>query len=141
MKGVEYKVVPAPREAKRRRGAKNKAEALALAIQDLIAEQVAEGWDYVRADLIPCVERPGFLQRRIELHRAMLVFRKGAAAARPVEPAYHSARAEPRPGPVRTSPAAEDEPLELAGSETRSGNDRREADAPLPFRPLGSAND
>lgn len=130
MQGIEYKVVPAPRKARSVRGARTKADAMARALEEILREEAAAGWEYVRADLIPCEEKAGFFSRAVELHRAMLVFRKvPVAAPRPeLRPEPVPVRAEPEPYPLRTA---------------RAGEPQRgfAEPAPLPFRPLGSATD
>lgn len=155
MQGVEYKVVAAPRRAKPVRGARGKAEAMARALEDILQEEAAAGWEYVRADLIPCEEKPGFFARRIELHRAMLVFRKlppAAPAPRPLE--QPAERAEPvRSDHVRVEHARTDrmrddqEPYPLRSPREPGREPAREPErafaepAAVPFRPLGSATD
>ncbi len=157
MKGIEYKVVPAPRRARSVRGVKGKAEQFARNLQDIITEEARGGWEYVRADLIPCEEKPGFFSRRQEIHRAMLVFRKlppapaptvMAAAPEPArgprfDPVERPARQpQPQPQPQQAQPEPEEEPFELRSSQSHPSEPaRRTEPAPMPFRPLGSAND
>ena len=58
MNHYEYKVVPAPRRAKRVRGVKAAEELFALTLTDAINEVARQGWEYVRAEHLPA-EAPG----------------------------------------------------------------------------------
>ena len=145
MKGIEYKVVPAPRKAKPRKGARGKPEALARAMEELIKKEAGAGWEYLRADLIPCEERRSFFSRPIEMHRAMLVFRKLPPVVEvPRDASWDGARARPVREQPRFDPAPEpagEEPFELRSAVRAEERAEERPAAPLPFRPLGSAND
>lgn len=85
----EYKVVPAPNRGQRRRGLRTGPERLAATLEDVIAEETAGGWEYLRADVLPMIESGGFLSRRREVQCAVLVFRR-------VLGAEEGARTDPR---------------------------------------------
>lgn len=116
MNRFEYKVVPAPRRGEKARGVKSTEDRFALALTSLMNRLGAEGWDYVRADALPCDERVGLTGTKTAFQN-MLVFR------RPLE-AVEEAEAPPTP-------------LRLAHEEIAV----EDAPAPQPIPPLrlGSA--
>ena len=75
MELYEYKVVPAPVRAEKARGAKTSAERFALTLNGLMNQLGAEGWEYIRADTLPCEERAGLTRTRTTFQN-MLVFRR-----------------------------------------------------------------
>jgi hypothetical protein len=85
MQNFEYKVVPAPVRGERERGVKTVAERFGVALSNLMNSMAAEGWDYLRADTLPCEERVGFTGRATAFQN-MLVFRRSLAggASQPV---------------------------------------------------------
>jgi hypothetical protein len=110
MQRFEYKVVPAPRRGEKARGVKSTEDRFALALTSLMNQMGAEGWDYVRADALPCDERVGLTGTKTTFQN-MLVFRRlvgaVASAPQPVEPAAETvpvlriAPAEPAAPPLR----------------------------------------
>lgn len=72
----EYKTVGGPERGKRKRGCKTASERVAAAMEELIRAEAADGWEYVRTDLVPVEERTSWLGRRQTLHCAVLVFRR-----------------------------------------------------------------
>ncbi|RDC74540.1 DUF4177 domain-containing protein [Rhodovulum sp. 12E13] len=80
MTRYEYKVVPAPVQGRKARGVKGTAGRFAHALETLMNELGAEGWEYVRADTLPCEERTG-LTGRTTTYQNMLVFRRPLGAA------------------------------------------------------------
>lgn len=79
MQRYEYKVVPAPRRGEKARGVKTTEDRFALALSGLMNRFGAEGWDYVRADALPCEERVGLTGTKT-VYQNMLVFRRALAA-------------------------------------------------------------
>ena len=79
MTRFEYKVVPAPRRGEKARGVKTTEERFALALTGLMNRLGAEGWDYVRADALPCEERVGLTGSKTSFQN-MLVFRRNLDA-------------------------------------------------------------
>lgn len=75
-----YKVVPAPRRGEKARGVKTTPDRFALAMTSLMNQMAAEGWEYLRADTLPCDERVGLTGLKTTF-QALLVFRKPADAA------------------------------------------------------------
>ncbi len=92
MQAYEYKVVAAPDRGEKARGVKSGVDRFAHALQTLMNGLGRDGWEYVRADTLPCEERTGFTGRATVYHN-LLVFRR--AAARDAAPA--AADDAPRP--------------------------------------------
>lgn len=115
----EYKVVPAPHRGERAKGVKGTEARFALSLGNTINAQAAEGWEYVRAETLPCEERSG-LTGKTTTFMNMLVFRRAVEVAAPVE--------VPVETPVVVSDDAEtgDEPVMngSADSETPAETDR-----------------
>lgn len=79
MQQYEFKVIPAPRKADKVKGLKSVEDRFANALMQLMNRLGAEGWDYVRADVLPCDERVGLTGKATNFHN-MLVFRRPVAA-------------------------------------------------------------
>lgn len=75
MGGVEYRVVPAPKRGVKARGARTGEERFAAALSEVMNALGAEGWDYVRSDVLPCEERQG-LTGRATVYHTVMVFRR-----------------------------------------------------------------
>lgn len=75
MQRFEFKVIPAPKRGEKARGVKTTEERFALALTSLMNQLGAEGWDYVRADALPCEERAGFTSTKTTFQN-VLVFRR-----------------------------------------------------------------
>ena len=75
MQRFEFKVIPAPKRGEKARGVKTTEDRFALALTNLMNQMGAEGWDYVRADSLPCEERSGFTSTKTTFQN-MLVFRR-----------------------------------------------------------------
>lgn len=106
MQRFEYKVIPAPKRGEKARGVKTTEERFAYALTNLMNALGAEGWDYVRADALPCEERVGLTGTRTTFQN-VLVFRRliGAAASDPAAPARLLLQ-DPPPAPApRLGPA------------------------------------
>lgn len=79
MQRFEYKVIPAPKRGEKARGVKTTEERFAYALTHVMNNLGAEGWDYVRADALPCEERVGLTGTKTTFQN-MLVFRRVIAA-------------------------------------------------------------
>ena len=75
MQRFEYKVIPAPKRGEKARGVKTTEERFAYALTLLMNELGADGWDYVRADALPCEERVGLTGTKTTFQN-VLVFRR-----------------------------------------------------------------
>lgn len=78
MTRYEYKVLPAPKRGEKVRGLRGTEARFAHALEVLMNEQGAEGWEYQRTDTLPCEERVGFTGRTTTFQH-VLVFRKSVA--------------------------------------------------------------
>jgi hypothetical protein len=126
MPRYEYQVVPAPRRGEKARGAKTTEERFALALTRLMNDLGRDGWEYLRADTLPCEERAG-LTGKTTAFQHMLVFRRAAAQA---QAAPAQAGASPRLA----------EPLAIAALEGSAPPIAARADdAPSAAPPLGPA--
>lgn len=101
MQRFQYKVVPAPRRGEKAKGAKTTEERFAVALTQVMNALGAEGWDYVRADTLPCDERAGLTGVKTS-YQNMLVFRRPLVGADAAEP-----DAAPMPAALRIAPLAE----------------------------------
>lgn len=79
MTAYEYRAVPAPRRGASGQGVKGGAAKFANAVTILMNEMGAEGWEYLRADTLPCEERQGLTSKTVKYH-SMLVFRRALDA-------------------------------------------------------------
>lgn len=123
MQRYEYKVVLAPARGDKARGLKGTGERFAHSMTRLMNEMAADGWEYQRADTLPCEERSG-LTGRVTTYQNLLTFRRlvaeaavgelsrevqiaNAPTAVPVQdkPAQVAALATPASGPRITGPA------------------------------------
>jgi hypothetical protein len=83
MAQFEYKVVPAPVKGEKVRGAKTTADRFAITLTTLMNDLGRDGWEYQRADTLPCEERVGFTGRQTTFQH-MLVFRRAVVVEAPV---------------------------------------------------------
>lgn len=127
MQRFEYHVVPAPRRGEKARSARTTEDRFALALTTLMNSLGQDGWDYVRADTLPCDERAGLtgtkttFQNVLVFRRpiralgdelperpAMRIFTADVAAPAPkLGPAEMPAGAAPAVGPAKGDLAAE----------------------------------
>ncbi len=82
----EYKTVGAPEKGKRKKGARSKSDKVAAAFEEILGAEAVDGWEYMRTDLVPVIERSGIFSRPQETHRAVMVFRR--ALERPDAPLH-----------------------------------------------------
>ena len=83
MQKFEYKAVPAPHTGKSGKGIKGTTAKFANHLTQVINEMAAQGWEYQRADTLPCEERSG-LTSKVTKFQNVLVFRRELAATAPV---------------------------------------------------------
>ncbi|MCB6176519.1 DUF4177 domain-containing protein [Rhodobacter sp. Har01] len=117
MQLYEYKVVPAPRRGEKARGVKSTEERFALTLTMLMNDLARDGWDYVRADALPCDERVGLTGSKTTFQN-MLVFRRSLGAAAPAEPVSSPLVAIPF---LRADPDDTGAPVRLGTPEAREG--------------------
>lgn len=80
MQRFEYKVIPAPKRGEKAKGAKSTEDRFAYALTQVMNSLGAEGWEYVRADTLPCDERVGLTGTKTTFQN-MLVFRRAVSEA------------------------------------------------------------
>lgn len=83
MPGYEYKVIPAPKKPSRIKGVRGTEAKFAASLAEIMNGLGRDGWEYQRADTLPCEERAG-LTRRTTVFQNVLVFRR-EIADEPVE--------------------------------------------------------
>lgn len=105
MTAFEYRVVPAPKRGVKAKGAKTAEERFAVALAEVMNALGAEGWDYVRSDMLPCEERSG-LTGKATVYHTVLVFRRDTAAAAVVAPAMAPVAAPVAAAPTPAAVAA-----------------------------------
>ncbi|MDK3017958.1 DUF4177 domain-containing protein [Pseudodonghicola flavimaris] len=79
MPRYEYKVVPAPSKGTKAKGVKTPESRFALSIETTLNQMGAEGWEYLRAELLPSDERSGLTGSTVNW-RNVLVFRRAVEA-------------------------------------------------------------
>lgn len=107
MQRFEYKVIPAPKRGEKARGVRTTEDRFALALTHLMNDLGADGWDYVRADALPCDERAGWTGTRtvflnVLIFRRPIVDLNEAPESRPV---FHLSHEMPAAPPPRLGPA------------------------------------
>ncbi|TMV07940.1 DUF4177 domain-containing protein [Ruegeria sediminis] len=141
MTRYEYKVVPAPQKGTKAKGVKTVEGRFALSIEQALNQMGAEGWEYLRAELLPSEERSGLTGSTVNW-RNVLVFRRALedeAEVPVVEFPAQAASAIPlaRPvrgpdsvkAPARISEAANDPPMSLKPKKEAGAADE-DGDAP-----------
>lgn len=87
----EYRVIPAPLRGKKAKGLKTSSERFSFALQDVMNEQSADGWEYHRAETLPFEERSR-MGRKSSSFQSVLIFRRlllpEEAGNTPAEPYY-----------------------------------------------------
>ena len=91
----EYKVIPAPTRGLKAKGVKTSEDRFANALETEINTLAAKGWEYVRADTLPCEQREG-LMSKTTIYQNMLVFRR-AKAAKDAAPAFSAPKVSAAP--------------------------------------------
>lgn len=79
MRKFEYKAIPAPVQGTKARGVKTTEDRFALSFTNALNEMAEEGWEYVRAETLPAVERKGLTGSQ-QTYQNILIFRRLEAA-------------------------------------------------------------
>jgi hypothetical protein len=79
MAEYEYKVVPAPTKGVKAPGIKAGEARFAHTVEALLNARAAEGWEYLRSDILPSDERQGLTSTQT-IYRTLMVFRRMKAA-------------------------------------------------------------
>ncbi len=75
MQAYEYSAIPAPARADKNRALKTSGERFGATLAAVMNRMAAEGWEYLRADVLPCEERSGLTSRTTVWHN-LLIFRR-----------------------------------------------------------------
>ncbi len=108
MPRYEYKVIPAPAKGRKAKGVRTPEARFSLAIETTLNDMGADGWEYLRAELLPSDERSGLTGSTVNW-RNVLVFRRlkdGAAEA--FQPRLMEAPDLTAPYPTAPDPIAPD---------------------------------
>ena len=92
MTHYDYKVVPAPKRAKKVRGVRSGDELFALTLTDAINEVARQGWEYVRVEHLPAEAPGGWFRSGAAGEQTVLVFRRDRES---LGPRLATVRAEP----------------------------------------------
>lgn len=79
MTQYDYQVLPAPARGTKAKGVKTTADRFALTLAETLNAQAAEGWEFMRAETLPCEERSG-LTGKTTTFQHVLIFRRAATA-------------------------------------------------------------
>ncbi|PJF09391.1 DUF4177 domain-containing protein [Pseudorhodobacter sp. MZDSW-24AT] len=119
MQRYEFKVIPAPKRGEKLRGVKTTEDRFAQTLTQLMNSLGAEGWDYVRADTLPCDERAGLTGTKTT-YQNMLVFRRPLAQS-PTATLLPESGASSVAATLRALPEAEAAPQKLGGAQVPLG--------------------
>lgn len=139
MQAYEYTVLPAPNRGEKVRGARSGAERFAHALTMEMNRMAQAGWEYVRAETLPCEERSGLTSRTTVYHN-VLVFRRALAPAAPqhewaaARPLAATHEAGPALRPLAASQAAPEQGFRAEPSSDWPDGDPAEAVLPEPAR-------
>ena len=100
------------------KGVKTTEDRFALSVSDVLNEMAAEGWEYVRAETLPCEERKGLTGRETR-YQNVLIFKRFQSEPLPLEgetvrivsrpsPQLVPDPAPAEPAPVRSAPVSVD---------------------------------
>ena len=124
MNKFEYKAVPAPTRGTKAKGAKTTEDRYAISLTETLNEMAAEGWEYMRAETLPCDERKGLTGSQ-QTYQNILIFRRLDATALPLDRVttrpLRAVEEPTTPEPPREPPVAQPEPE----METETSNEPR----------------
>lgn len=83
MSKFEYKAVPAPVTGTKAKGVKSTEDRFALSITEALNDMAADGWEYVRAETLPCDERKGLTGTQTT-YQNILIFKRFTQASQPL---------------------------------------------------------
>ena len=119
MARYEYKVVPAPTRGMKAKGVKSPEGRFAVSVESVLNEMGAQGWEYLRAELLPSDERAGLTGSAVHW-RNLLVFRRALEAAElPADPPLAVPGTEAELAPERADPPGPAVVVPLTGGARR----------------------
>jgi hypothetical protein len=128
MRQFEYRAIPAPNTGTKAKGVKSREDRFALSMTDALNEMATDGWEYVRAEMLPVEERKGLTGTQ-KSYQNILIFRRLKATPLALD---ESPRVRSVPAPsFDDAPPANDAPTRLVSTAPE------ESTAP----PLGAATD
>lgn len=112
MSQFEYRVIAAPTRGVKAKGVKTAEDRFSYALEQVMNDMAAEGWEYQRAETLPSIERSGLTSSTTQW-RNVLVFRRQIAAEKDtsvtsaprVEPPQLTAPPSPQALPKIVTPA------------------------------------
>lgn len=114
----EYTAVPAPARGEKSKDARTPGERYALSLTAELNRMASDGWEYLRADVLPSEERTGLTGRTTVYHN-LLIFRR--AVVEPVKEAPVAAKPVAKSGDQHTAtPPPADEPASGASVDETS---------------------
>ena len=126
----EYKVVPAPAKGIKAKGVKGAEARFAQAMEQLMNDMAADGWDFQRSETLPSEERSGLTSSQT-VWRNLLVFRRPATGGHTPTPPDDPANDTPDDDQPDDSP--EDPEAKTAEQADHNPEDRtRAASTPAP---------
>lgn len=137
MTRYEYRVIPAPAEGGRARGAKTPGARFAQAFEEAVNAQAAQGWEYLRAEALPWADRPHWLSRPKVTEQHVLVFRRAAGPGEAAQAAAPGASVQPlRAGEgLAAGPGPGAAPGPVPGPVLGPARSRNGSSAATPLRP------
>ncbi|WP_371223432.1 hypothetical protein [Roseovarius sp. 2305UL8-3] len=113
MTQFEYKVIPAPSKGRKAPGVKGAEARFAHGLEEVMNELGAEGWHYLRSDLLPSEERQGLTSSQT-IYRSVLVFQR-PRIEHVVDEAVDEVKAAPQEPDIEPETAGHDE-IEIGAS-------------------------
>jgi hypothetical protein len=146
MTHYDYKVVPAPKRAKKVKGVKLPEELFALTLTEAINEVARQGWEYVRAEHLPAEASRGWFRSALHGEQTVLVFRRARESLGPrLAAVQHEAPdSAPAPAPVSAAERAVVDRMRRREPSLRLEAGGETAEEPTPLRPtprLGPASE
>lgn len=116
MPRYEYKVVPAPTKGLKSKGIKGAEARFSHAIQELMNGLSGYGWEYLRAETLPSVERSGLTGSTTEWRNVLVFRRVRESEAELFSPELLPAPEEAGINNSNTTEKPVEEPAETAGT-------------------------
>lgn len=83
MTSYEYKVIPAPRQARKVKGVKSADELFAMTLAEAINEVARQDWEFVRTETLTAEAPGGWFRRGTAADHTVMVFRRAREALGP----------------------------------------------------------
>lgn len=122
MPQYQYRVIPAPNRGVKAKGIKSPEDRFSHALEELMNQMAADGWEYQRAETLPSVERAGLTSSTTNW-RNVLVFRKALEEDVPAPASVVLPATEARSEPQITTPQTPDEDASQSAGASRMLSD------------------